>query len=419
MPQPPNILHTFAHAEATRAARPKSPQLPHALAVAFVALTVLIMAYSSLFAVLPILVYFLLWLSLPLVKGLRLLHPTRAMLMTLAVPILCLLSTAWSTHAAQTLYLGTAFVVFSLCIAVMNRAVSFRALVEGLVLGLTVTLLITLLSGQYAGDMLDPNPALVGYFGSKNTVGFLAELGIVSACTLWFLSRGLMRKLVSTVLPLAIACLCLTLSHSGTALVSCVVALVATAALALLSRFPHRLRLLLLLLAGVLGVALIGIASSIDLEATLLNALGKDATLTGRTYLWLEGSRIGMESPLIGHGYSAFWVEGEPRAERYWQEFNIASKTGFHFHNIYVQALVDLGMIGALVIALLVIRNVVLSARACLHALSAETAFLFALSLMFLLRSMAEIDFFVGPFGMGALLFYSLPLRLGEKAQRA
>ena len=95
-----------------------------------------------------------------------------------------------------------------------------------------------------------------------------------------------------------------------------------------------------------LAVATVVIGLNIGALDLLLGAFGKDATLTGRTYLWAEGLAAARENPFLGVGYQAYWVQGFPEAERLWEEFYIGSRSGFHFHNTYIEVLVELGFVG-------------------------------------------------------------------------
>ena len=62
-----------------------------------------------------------------------------------------------------------------------------------------------------------------------------------------------------------------------------------------------------------LGVIL-AVATAITIAATqrepVLNAMGKDATLTGRTDLWAAVGQSIAKRPLLGYGYKAFWEQG-------------------------------------------------------------------------------------------------------------
>ncbi len=80
--------------------------------------------------------------------------------------------------------------------------------------------------------------------------------------------------------------------------------------------------------------------------------LGKDSTLTGRTYLWQQGIEAAKASPLVGVGYQAYWVQGFSEAERLWEEFYIGSRAGFHFHNTFIEAVVETGLIGLILLTM-------------------------------------------------------------------
>lgn len=80
-------------------------------------------------------------------------------------------------------------------------------------------------------------------------------------------------------------------------------------------------------------------------------AFDKDPTLTGRTYLWYRAADLIAEKPMLGRGYYAFWIQGNPDAEGLWRYFGIDTRGGFTFHNTGVEILVTLGWLGLIVIA--------------------------------------------------------------------
>ncbi|BAZ08392.1 O-antigen polymerase [Calothrix sp. NIES-4071] len=77
----------------------------------------------------------------------------------------------------------------------------------------------------------------------------------------------------------------------------------------------------------------------------LLTSLGRDATLTGRTYIWGTALTRLMERPFLGFGYSAFWAPGS----RYALQASRALGSDWippHGHNGFVDLAVDVGLIG-------------------------------------------------------------------------
>lgn len=412
---PLNVAQAFATREAARKNRRPDIHLSDGTATLFVALTTLIFCFSFLVPVLPILVFYLLWFTQPLLKGWRVVLISRTTIWVMALPVLGMVSVLWSAYPGHTLYLSVAMLSTVIGVLILNEVVRLRALLDGLIIGITVALIITLASHIYGTDAFGDTYSLVGYFGSKNKVGEIAEVGVVCSVATLFMQGGMLRRMVLSVGPLAVCILCLFLCKSATSSVSLIVALMAMGWIVMIVRLPRTLRHIAILVT-LLGVFLIG-ASGVAMNGSdvVLKTFGKDATLTGRTYLWQQGYQIGMERPLLGHGYSAFWVQGEPRAERYWQEFGMASRTGFHFHDMYVQAFVDLGIIGVLIVALQILLVCYEAVRRGLSDVPrSEAAFWMGISFMFLIRSAVEVDY-INPFDFGTFIVYSAILRLARR----
>src|SRR5262249_45389808 len=94
-----------------------------------------------------------------------------------------------------------------------------------------------------------------------------------------------------------------------------------------------------------------------------LKAFDKDPTLTGRTYLWYRAHQMIAEKPWLGHGYAAFWRQGNPDAEGLWAFGGITDRAGFNFHNTGVELLMQFGWCGAVVMAGVVLTGAALLVR--------------------------------------------------------
>jgi exopolysaccharide production protein ExoQ len=177
-------------------------------------------------------------------------------------------------------------------------------------------------------------------------------------------------------------------------------------ALGVMFLFAPRTRKGLLLAALLLGLGLAVVGLNLGGLDVLLGAFGKDATLTGRTYLWAEGIAAASQAPLFGVGYQAYWVQGFSEAERLWEEFYIGSRSGFHFHNTYIEVLVELGFAGLALLCLLIIRVTAGHLMRILDDHQDRTAHvMFGLALMLLVRSFFEVDV-VTPYMVGSFLLY-------------
>jgi exopolysaccharide production protein ExoQ len=398
-----------------RAATDAFPCIPDGAAILYVALSVIIMAYSSLFTVFPILFFLLLWFRHIYYKGIYILRPSPALFTTLIFPLLACYSTFWSDYPLTTLYHGMELLTLAVSAIIMTRIVRIKPFIKGLLLGITIVMGITLGSGIYDVDYFSKDPALMGYFGSKNEVGFFAEIGIYLSLLMLVERTTFFEKIIFSLFPLGLFSVCLDLSKSATSVASLAILLGLSTAIYIVARMPCRLRSAAI--AGtILSLFICGLIIStvhFDIVNAALDLLGKSPTLTGRTYLWAEGLKNGMDRPILGYGYSAFWVPGRPQAEQYWYEFLIANKTGFHFHNLFIQTFVDLGLLGLVMIAWLLLASCGKSfALIWRGGISLRSGLVFGISLLFLLRSCFEVDV-LGPYGMGPLLFFSLISLLG------
>jgi exopolysaccharide production protein ExoQ len=168
---------------------------------------------------------------------------------------------------------------------------------------------------------------------------------------------------------------------------------------------------------GLLGAGAVALAfGGFDM---LLAAFGKNATLTGRTYLWSQGLAAAAQAPLLGVGYQGYWVEGFPEAERLWAEFYITAHTGFHFHNTYVEVLVELGVVGVLLLALVLIRTTAgYLVRFLDNRDDVAARIMLGLLAMLLMRSLVEVDV-TTPYAVGSLLLYYSAARLSAPRSAA
>ncbi len=98
-----------------------------------------------------------------------------------------------------------------------------------------------------------------------------------------------------------------------------------------------------------------------NLEAIVVDALGKDLTLTGRTPIWtyLFAEKI-PKRPWFGYGFHGFWQPwrgaDNPAANHISGELRMPSGSGYwtppHSHNGFVEIILDFGLIGFAIFAL-------------------------------------------------------------------
>lgn len=345
------------------------------------------------------------WLPRLVWRGRRTLASSRLLL---AIPGWGLLSVIWSDFPAESLYRGGEYASLILCTVIMANSVSPKSFVRGLIIGCSLTLLASLISGKYGVDPFSGNYSLVGLFGSKNMVGLFAEMLIMLCFIGLYFEQGFLYKGIWCVSPLLLGFLCLFLSKSASSVMSLVAAFGFIVALSLLAKLPRQFRLLGLAYFIVILASGAGVVYAFDGQDDILQFFGKSRTLTGRTTLWEIGMTHGMQAPILGHGFGAFWVQGFAPAEALWYRFGIALRTGFHFHNLYIEAFVELGAVGVILFGLLLWGGLLKSTLLVLrHGMKAEYLLAFAVSLVFVLRSFVEVDL-LGTYGVGPFMLFPL-----------
>jgi exopolysaccharide production protein ExoQ len=105
----------------------------------------------------------------------------------------------------------------------------------------------------------------------------------------------------------------------------------------------------------IIAVATVGIvlqASGTSLQAVTAELQGKNADLTGRTILWRDVVRIGMEHPFIGSGYGGFWVPSI-----YSRLSPAVDNAPAEAHNGYLETFANLGLIGVFLLFCVILQS--------------------------------------------------------------
>jgi exopolysaccharide production protein ExoQ len=303
----------------------------------------------------------------------------------LVLPAIAVTSAFWSDYPAWSLKAGIQFLMTVILGVIMGSCVKPRAMISAL---FSALVLVTVLS-VFLGEVQN-------LFGSKNFYGLVVSLLWFVALTV-FVDRSQPRLLrIVGLAGAGLAPLLLVGSRSTGALVTSIAVMAIMMTLEFASRLEAKLRvgLLAFLCFVVLQLLIISwvFADGID---QVLNFLGKDSTLTGRTMLWKTAYESIMENPIIGLGYQAFWRIENWKAQYLWIASGEPIGAGFHFHNTYLAVTVDLGVIGlfafiAIIVVILGRVGVILVYLLPNPAQKLSIAFL----AFFILRSPIEVDLF-------------------------
>ncbi len=261
----------------------------------------------------------------------------------LLLPAFCMFSTIWSDRPSVSLKQSAELIATCVLAIVVCRRIEGRELAAALLFS---SFLICLLSLAYQRNGL--SRPLVGLMGSKNQMAFLGQILMASAAAVVVEAKNSRPLRLFAMSAFALGLMVMLFAQSAGALVTSVAALATFAGLSLFSRVSFGIRVVFVILA-VLVIAPLAVAYQdvIQVAQTIqTQVLHKDSTLTGRTQLWDTAKTVIAQSPIFGHGYSAFWQQGNPDAEAIWQIFGIGSRGGFNFHNQFLDAQVDLGKVG-------------------------------------------------------------------------
>lgn len=113
---------------------------------------------------------------------------------------------------------------------------------------------------------------------------------------------------------------------------------------------PRRIVVINLLAAAIVGLSLFAVF--FDSSGNLVQNIGRNSTLTGRTDIW-DAVLPFAGNPLIGTGYESFWLG--PRLEKFWSVQDGAFFGLQEAHNGYLELYLNLGWIGIVLIAVLIV----------------------------------------------------------------
>jgi exopolysaccharide production protein ExoQ len=321
------------------------------------------------------------------------------------LPGFCLLSVMWSQAHGESLRYALEFAVTIGCAVLSARLLTPRAHIAALTAALIATSAVSLLLGSRLADSLTGAEAFAGVFASKNQLGFLASLMLLASLAL-LLDRAqpvALRLLgVGAALP---SLPLLVVTRSATSIGSVAIGVAALLLGLTLSRLNRFGRARVLFVAGiVLGLCLPPLlAVGADGEAAVLRILGRDATLTGRTVLWRYAAEIVPDHAWLGCGFNAFWLHDNPDAEALWAAFHMTGRTGFTFHNAYVEAAVELGYVGVALTVATLLGGLIGTIRWSWQARSVPASFFVAVMCCLIARSVAEVDILL-PFDIGTFM---------------
>lgn len=266
----------------------------------------------------------------------------RISLPIIAIVALAAISTVWSIDPSITLkrafglFGTTAFAYYIVSRFKLEDFVDIFGLTCYVIIALSLLAVflvpsIGIMQTEHAG-------AWRGIFNHKNVFGEFMVLALTTFATI-LLSKAWRRGIAATGVVLAI--FLVIRSQSVTAWFA---SLFVAFGIGLAVAYRHSVRgrfFALSICAAIVLAAVALLASGSDSEA-LLGLVGRDDTLSGRVDFWPEIMQAISLHPLLGYGYGAFWL---PNGD--FSYFVRSGESLPHAHNGYLEACLDIGMLGS------------------------------------------------------------------------
>lgn len=268
--------------------------------------------------------------------------------------LLILVSCLWSTEPGVTLRRAAAYgltTTFCVYLALRFRPIEILTMVAWVLVAVAALSLVTVvvLPDIGAPETTRKEGSWAGIATITTYFGRLMALAVISVWCLRRVDWGLQRYDVVVFLILA---LCLWKSQAMTAIVAAAGALASAPFLWKMksSLMPQRARLAL---AALLAIpAMIFVATYF---ADIMILLGRDPTMTNRTFIWRAAYELGLQRPVLGAGFRSFWVESNA-SNVFYNMFGSAGTSFGNGHNGYLDVWLELGLVGLAMLGLLLIQ---------------------------------------------------------------
>ena len=220
----------------------------------------------------------------------------------LLLPFFTLLSTFWSADPGRTLYASIQLIYTTLIGIWIGSTYTPRRIFQALCVATGIGVLASVINDSVQfiaaydqADYVGAERFFVGIYAQKNVLGEAIDLLALSLLVVGFQTGRLLPMMIFAIL------LWFPLSAAKSASSMLIFMFILTLPFVWWVAGKERNRIVFALLGWivVLAIVFISFAADIDFVDDGLETLGKDSTLTGRTYLWSIGWHIFLDHPLI------------------------------------------------------------------------------------------------------------------------
>ena len=311
------------------------------------------------------------------------------------LPLLDLASAIWSHDKMASIKSALELVPTIMIGLAAATCVQMRPLIAATLTSLATAIGLSVVTMWGQLTSAEETSSLTGVFGSKNAFAYNVCLLMLTSYPalidkkqrIYFRLCGLFSILFGPIL--------LYFAHSLGAVLSIIITFSLYFFGSALRKLPTPLRILLILfVAGTGSLILIAYLAGAFDSKTILALMGKSATLTGRTLLWQVALDSFDSNPLFGVGYQGFWILSNPKAQILWDYFDVTPGPGFNFHNEYMEALVEIGLIGLTLEVFFLARVTLNTFNLAAKEKSFGQIFTFLIFVFHLIRTPTEVAIF-------------------------
>lgn len=296
-----------------------------------------------------------------------------------AYPIVCLASVVWSVSWVDSLVFAFQLTMTVVIASFLGWRYSLFALTKAVAFVLALGALLSLLhwaTGIFPWPVYAKSGALLGLYSQKNMLGQRTVFVVIAILTLWAMPATRIRSglKLAMILPLFLTIFALFLAKSTTPTL-----LLPAVVILWLFLSRHLVPSIVFIPTFGLGVLVLALgplllsANGIDPVQTILDAVGKESTLTGRTLIWDVARGVYADHPFLGVGYRAFWHTPQFLNEQLATEY-AGAVTSDSFHNFILEILVSAGWPGLIAMLSLIAATIWRLSRLYSEAHSAEAA---------------------------------------------
>jgi len=323
----------------------------------------------------------------------------------LLFPLIQALSGLWSDLPEISFRYGAQFFYTCFVGVVLACLISPRRYVQVLLVMLFFFCLACIAYGRQGTSAT--GMVLIGLTGSKNQMGYAGQLLSLAAVAVLLMrdQPKLLRGIAFAALP--VSAFIVWGTNSATALLMAIGGAFVLAALWFSERLPPGGRLGTILMSVLIFSPLLLLLPEAIAFGNhfLFDTLGKDPTLTGRTFLWERADALIERRPILGYGFQAIWMGDSTDTIGLKRLADIEDGRQFHFHHQFRIVAVDSGIVGLTAFVGAMIAAGLATVRQLLLRPTVETSFFFVVFALMVTR--AFTDQIMSPFNMHTLIYFA------------